>query len=225
MQYGSWGNFASVNNNVKSCRLDRRRCSIMEAARVLFVEKGYEHTSLGDIVERSGGSLATVYKLFGNKDGLLEAVVFEKAASGEELIAEAVRTQPSPEATLHHIAEGLCAQFLDPDVVALVRVVIARSISDPEFARRFFERTATRTTDSLEQLFASWERAGLAMNGTARILAETFLELIFSDVHTEAISHGINVDHSPERLQARTEFFIAGAGIRNEASLPLRKAS
>ena len=57
----------------------------MEAARVLFVEKGYEHTSLGDIVERSGGSLATVYKLFGNKDGLYRSAL-------ETVYAE-IRTQ------------------------------------------------------------------------------------------------------------------------------------
>ena len=30
-------------------------------------------------MERAGGSLATIYKVFGSKDGLLEAVVFEKA--------------------------------------------------------------------------------------------------------------------------------------------------
>ena len=54
-------------------RLDQRRRAILASARALFVEQGYEKTTLGEIVERAGGSLATVYKLFGNKDGLLEA--------------------------------------------------------------------------------------------------------------------------------------------------------
>ena len=48
------------------------------------------------------------------------------------------------------------------------------------------------------------------------MLAEMFLGLFVSDIHSEAISHGIGVDHSPERLRARTDFFITGAGLPSE---------
>ena len=150
------------------CRLDRRKRAIIEAARTLFVEQGFERTTLGDIVDRAGGSLATIYKLFGNKDGLLEAVVFEKASSGETLIVDAVKSGGSP---------------------------------------------ATRTRDSLERMFASWEKEGVAMNGDPAMLGEMFLGLFVSDVHAAAISHGIGLEHSHERLRARTDFFIAGAGL------------
>lgn len=195
------------------CRLDRRRHAIVEAARTLFIEQGYERTTLGHIVERAGGSLATVYKLFGNKDGLLEAVVFEKSSSGEAMIREAVAQGGSPVAILHRISDGFGGHFLDPDVVALVRIVIARSVCDRDFARQFFERTAIRTRVSLERLFVQWQDEGVAMTGSPSMLAELFLGLFVSDVHAEAISHGIGIDHSPERLRARTEFFIVGAGL------------
>lgn len=195
------------------CRLDRRKRAIVEAARTLFVEQGFERTTLGDIVDRAGGSLATIYKLFGNKDGLLEAVVFEKASSGETLILDAVRQGGSPATILHRLSEQLRAHFLDPEVVSLVRIVIARSINDRDFARLFFERTATRTRTSLERMFASWQDRGVAMNGDPAMLAEMFLGLFVSDVHAAAISHGIGVEHSHERLRARTDFFIAGAGL------------
>lgn len=64
-----------TNLQIAECRLDRRRIALVAAAKALFIEKGYEGTTLGDIVERAGGSLSTLYKLFGNKDGLLEAVI------------------------------------------------------------------------------------------------------------------------------------------------------
>ena len=51
------------------------------------------------------------------------------------------------------------------------------------------------------------------MNGTPAALAELFLGLFVSDVHAEAISHGIGLTRSPERLRARTDFFIQGAGL------------
>jgi AcrR family transcriptional regulator len=194
-------------------RLDQRRRAILASARALFVEQGYEKTTLGEIVERAGGSLATVYKLFGNKDGLLEAVIFEGAQSGEALIREASALGGGPAAILHRLAVSLDAHFLDPEVVALVRIVIARSINNRDFARLFFERTATSTRTAIEDLFESWHRSGVAMNGTPAALAELFLGLFVSDVHAEAISHSIGLARSPERLRARTDFFIQGAGL------------
>ncbi|WP_029935257.1 TetR/AcrR family transcriptional regulator [Thiomicrospira pelophila] len=46
---------------------------ILEAAGEVFAEQGYAGASINEIVRRSGGSLGTVYKFFGNKLGLFEA--------------------------------------------------------------------------------------------------------------------------------------------------------
>ncbi|MGB3795382.1 MAG: TetR/AcrR family transcriptional regulator [Alteraurantiacibacter sp.] len=195
------------------CRLDRRKRAVVEAARALFIEQGFERTTLGDIVDRAGGSLATVYKVFGNKDGLLEAVVFEKAVSGADIIERSVAGGSSPAQILHRISEGVRAYFLDPEVVALVRIVIGRSINDRDFARRFFEKTATRTQSALTTVFSDWQAQGVTMDGEPEALAEIFLDLIVSDLHAEAISHGVGLRHSSARLRARTEFFLTGAKI------------
>lgn len=196
-----------------TCRLDRRRKAIVAAARRLFVEQGFERTTLAEIVTCAGGSLATIYKLFGNKDQLLEAVVFENVASGEAMIREITSANIPPALTLHLIAQGLDEHFLDPEVIALVRIVIARSINDPQFARHFFERTANRTRDAIEALFAGWQANGMAMNGTPDFLAEMFMGLFVSDLQTQAISHGAGFTNLPERLGQRTDFFILAAGL------------
>ena len=194
-------------------RLDRRRRAIMDAARLLFIEQGFERTTLADIVERAGGSLATIYKVFGSKEGLLDAVVFEGAASGESIIAEVSRLQLSPAETLRQIGQKLYARFLDPEDVALVRIVIARSIEDAAFARRFFETTAARTRSSLEGLFQLWAKQGIAMNGSPQMLAAIYLALLINDLQTEAISHGTVRQQSAEQLAERTDFFLRGAGL------------
>jgi len=194
-------------------RLDRRRRAIIEAAHALFAEQGFERTTLGHIVDRAGGSLATVYKLFGNKEGLLEAVVFEQAGSGENIIREIAAANAPPAETLRLIATELNRRFLDPGEVALVRIVIARSIEVPVFARRFFETTAMCTRQALERIFIDWSEAGIAMEGEPEMLAEIFLGLIISDLQTEAISHGTVGQPSLESLALRTEFFLKGAGL------------
>ena len=195
------------------CRLDRRKRAIVDAARTLFVEQGYERTTVGDIVERAGGSLSTVYKVFGSKDGLLEAVVFEKTGSGEIIINHAMALGGSPAEILHRLAEDLRAHFLNPEMVALVRIVIARSINDRDFAQMFYDRTATRTDRALAGMFAQWQSAGVEMVGNPELLAEIFLDMIVSDLHVEAILHTSERTHSPERVRARTEFFLAGTNL------------
>ena len=194
-------------------RLDRRRRAFIEAAQELFVRQGYEHTTLVDIVDRAGGSLATVYKLFENKEGILKVVVFEKASSGAALVRDAAEKGGTPYEILHRLAVSFQAHFLDPEVVALVRIVIARSVSDKDFARRFFERTAMRTLESLQQLFTNWHNKGIELNAPPHILAELFLGLFVSDVHADAINHSAATDNSLDRLYARIQFFVVGAGL------------
>ncbi len=194
-------------------RLEKRRDAIIAAARDLFIENGYERTTLGQVVERSGGSLATIYKLFENKDGLLSAVVFESAASSELLIKKAVAGSSDPATVLHRLARDLRDSFLSNDVLALVRVVIARSVSDVDFARRFYEKTASSTRTSLLDLFEHWQREGRTMSATPFVLTETFLSMFLGDTHKEAIMHGAAPQLSPEELDARTDLFLRGAGL------------
>jgi AcrR family transcriptional regulator len=195
------------------CRLDRRRQAIVSAARKLFIDKGYERATLGDIVQQAGGSLATIYKLFGNKDALLEAVVMENVVSGEALIQVAASLRVLPGEALHDLSKDLSALFLDPEVIALVRIVMARSISDPNFARRFFERTSISTRNALERLFEEWQQKGVAMEGSPPFLAEMFMAPFVCDLHTEAISHGPGITYAHGRLRDRTDFFLKAAGM------------
>ncbi|WP_338445141.1 TetR/AcrR family transcriptional regulator [Pelagerythrobacter marensis] len=209
-----------MNYEFECDRLDRRRRAIVDAARSLFIEQGYERTTLGHIVDRAGGSLATIYKLFGNKEGLLDAVVFEKAVSGESLIREVAGRHECPADTLRELASLLYQRFLDPDDLSLVRMVIARSIDDSDFARRFFETTAMHTRKALEEVFEGWAAAGVKLDGQPDMLAEIFLGLIVSDMQTDAISHGVMARPSAERIDARTEFFLRGAGLGENPQWP-----
>lgn len=52
-----------------------RRMAMLQAAHHLFAEKGFEATTLADILAISGGSRNYLYKFFGNKHGLLQAVL------------------------------------------------------------------------------------------------------------------------------------------------------
>lgn len=66
-----------INLNPQKTRYELRYEKILNSALELFLENGFENTSLNDIVAKSGGSLATIYKLFDNKDKLFDIALNE----------------------------------------------------------------------------------------------------------------------------------------------------
>jgi AcrR family transcriptional regulator len=117
-----------------------RRRAILDAASVVFLEKGYEKASLSEILTLSGGSRATIYQLFGNKDGLLEAMLLECCqAVLAPLAAEAVYSRP-PEEVLRDMAVRSVDVLLSPANLALTRVVMAEGRKFPHLTRVFHEQ-------------------------------------------------------------------------------------
>ncbi len=54
---------------------EERRMEILEAARFLFQTKGFENTSMQEIIDRLGIAKGTIYYYFKSKEELLEAVI------------------------------------------------------------------------------------------------------------------------------------------------------
>jgi len=194
-------------------RLDRRRQAFQQAARDLFIEQGYEQTTLAEVVERAGGSLATLYKLFGNKEGLLDAVLSQSRDLGHQIVETIVAMDLPPDQALHRIAAELSGIFLDPSNLAVTRIVIARSICDPGFARSFFDHSQMKAKQSLRRLFTEWSGTYPEMIGDPVKLADLFTGLIVFDFQVQAISHGSMEPPTAQELRERTEFFLRGAGL------------
>jgi len=70
--------------------LTRRRCEIFDAAMHLFVEKGFNETSMREIGEAAGVGKSTLYDYFPSKDEILISFVVEEVrqmtAWAEEII-------------------------------------------------------------------------------------------------------------------------------------------
>jgi AcrR family transcriptional regulator len=67
-------------------RSEEKRREIVTAAAELFVELGYEHTTMSAISDRVGGSKATLYGYFASKEELLRAVLEYDVANAALLI-------------------------------------------------------------------------------------------------------------------------------------------
>ena len=64
----------SQRSRQKGDKRERTRTKLLEAARALIREKGYEHTTLDDIAERAGMTTGAIYGNFKNRDDLFIAL-------------------------------------------------------------------------------------------------------------------------------------------------------
>src|SRR3546814_15783327 len=62
--------------DVELCKRGELRTErFLDAAMAAFIETGYRRASLGEIVRQAGGSMSTLYRAFGDKEGLAPAIL------------------------------------------------------------------------------------------------------------------------------------------------------
>lgn len=134
-----------------------RRQAILAAARRLFIEKGFEKTTLSDIIAVAGGSRATLYEHFGDKEGLFRAIMEEDNAMILSGLAPAqADDRVTPEAGLTAFALHLVKALLNEETTGTVRILISEGDRVPDIAEAFFrigpENAIRRLAEYLQRL-------------------------------------------------------------------------
>src|SRR3954453_605016 len=112
---------------------------VLEAARHTFAVEGYAATSTKELARRAGISTKTLYRLFPGKAALFEAMCADRL---ERLLSD-VNLRASDEIDIEtglRAALLACADLaLDPEVVALQRMVLQESAAFPDLASNFYK--------------------------------------------------------------------------------------
>ena len=166
----------------RSSPRERRQNAILDAAEALFLEQGYERTSLAEIVRRSGGSLATLYELFGNKQGLLRAIAtrWSDEAMLRSLDEDAIGGLSTVE-ILKSYAHRQRQMMESPHAVALMRMLISESLRDREFATQIYHDLHVPALEELAELFAEWTATGRADIDRPEAAARLFFDIVVGD--------------------------------------------
>ncbi len=162
-----------------------RRQAFLAAAREVFLEHGYEAASVNDVVRMAGGSLATLYAQFGNKEGLFLAFMQDQHDRfAREMRPGNVDHLPVEEA-LQVVGEHFLRRLLQRDSLAFFRVMVSEGRKLPEQLRRYFTSGGANLIH--EELTTQLMRAGLS-EGDAKDSLAYFIELLRSKHHFQAIS-------------------------------------
>jgi AcrR family transcriptional regulator len=133
-----------------------RRQAFLQAAREVFLEQGYEAASVNDVVRRAGGSLATLYAQFGNKEGLFFAVLQDQHERFTRAITPDCVDHLPLEEGLQTIGERYVRGLVARDNISFYRIMIGEARKFPDQMRRYF---STGGADKVTSVLANFLRA------------------------------------------------------------------
>jgi AcrR family transcriptional regulator len=125
------------------------RAAVVDAARTLFLERGYGATTIDAISALSDVPPATVYRLLSSKRGILKALLDVSIAGNDEAIPMADRppvrsllADPDPRNMVAGFV-GIAAQ-VNVRTAAIYRILVSAAASDPDAATLLDELTRQR---------------------------------------------------------------------------------
>ncbi len=161
-----------------------KRALIVGAATALFLELGYDRTSLARIAAESGVSRATLFKQFPTKAALFDAIVTESWASDDE-------EDPPPVgdvvAGLGAIGRRYAELLARPQMTDLFRIVIAELPRFPELAHAQFSQGKLPYFESVRSYLLAEHEAGTVQVEDADLAATQFLGMISNYVFWPAL--------------------------------------
>lgn len=159
----------------------RKRRAIMEAATRLFLDKGYDSTTMDDIATLADVSKPTVYSHFADKEKLFAAIV---AATTRDIdaIVRSVSDSPVASRTPHdplvELGRRLLRALTQPEFIRLRRLVIANAERFPEVARTWYEQGFDRVLAALTQSFKAFAAAKMLRIDDPLAAAQHFVGLL-----------------------------------------------
>ncbi|MFJ9387674.1 TetR/AcrR family transcriptional regulator [Nocardioides sp. NPDC101246] len=154
---------------------DEKRALIVRAATGLFLELGYDRSSLARIAESAGVSKATLFKQFPTKAALFDAIVTESWTSADAL---EVPEAGDLTAGLTAISRSYAALLTRPEMTDLFRIVIAELPRFPELARAQFAQGKMPWFESVRDYLLAEAEAGTAIVADADLATTQFLGMI-----------------------------------------------
>ncbi|MDR3511166.1 MAG: TetR/AcrR family transcriptional regulator [Caulobacteraceae bacterium] len=126
-----------MSDAVLKDKRDQRREAILDVARAVFGEEGYQAASMSTIASRLGGSKGTLYNYFKNKEELFAAHVREECGRFGDGIFDAREGQDLA-ANLTAIGRRFLGHLLSEWAVRTYQLVVAEAHRTPELAQVFY---------------------------------------------------------------------------------------
>lgn len=123
-------------------RKKSRPNEIIEAAFVLFTEKGFAATSMDEIAHKAGISKGSIYNYFKSKEAIFEAVVTNDIVPILDQIRDAVakNQQDTSAHLLNCLIQGLITFSQESHLEMIPKLIVSESGNFPDLAKDYIEK-------------------------------------------------------------------------------------
>lgn len=204
-------------------RSARKRNIVMEAATRLFLDKGYDGTTMDEVAATAGVSKPTLYRYFADKERLFAEIVRATAADVDavvRLVADELSGAETPREGLGRLAGRLLVALMQPDLLRLRRLVIANADRFPDVGRDWFAQGFGRVLATLAAALRRYADDGRLRLADPAVAADHFSGLLLWIPLNRVMFSG-ETDCDPAALQgyadAAVDAFLGGYGAGEAA--------
>ncbi|MEL6363436.1 MAG: TetR/AcrR family transcriptional regulator [Pseudomonadota bacterium] len=140
---------------------DEKHAAIVEAARRVFLAKGFAGASMDEIASEAAVSKRTVYNRFQSKDALFEAVIITFCGRFLAILDVGFTGERSIREELTATACDFLREATKPESIALRRITAFESVRFPELGRAYLDNGMFRLIGALEPHMRALADAGV----------------------------------------------------------------
>lgn len=203
-----------IVNKTLSKKVLARREKIKSVAFELFLTKGFQETSLNDIIKLSGGSYSNIYSSFHSKEGLFFEILDDVCKKHFNLIA--FQTQTIKSGNLKEILTSFGLAFVDifnqTQTVAFGKIIFSQVYDKNKHLKNWIEKNQQFFSyNILIELFQKQKNQYISSN--AQKLAVLFYNMLKEPYHTYNIlvdSPLMDTQQQKEHVDFIVNIFING---------------
>ncbi len=189
-----------------------KRRQILDGARKVFMDLGFDGASMGEIARAAGVSKGTLYVYFADKNRLFEAIVEEEALE-QGKVAFNFDSERDVTTTLMEFGQAYIQMLCRPGGGSATRTVMAIAERMPEVGRRFYNNVVALTIARLAHYLEVRAGLGDLDLDDSQLAATQFMQMCQASLFMPFLFQAAPAP-SPERIaevvKSATRMFLAG---------------
>ncbi|MBN9053846.1 TetR/AcrR family transcriptional regulator [Shinella sp. PSBB067] len=154
-----------------------KREQILDGAKRVFMEQGFEAASMNDITRAAGVSKGTIYVYFENKEDLFGYMIERERSRITETVRHALDGNKPITETLADFGMLFATHMTADQTIRAMRMVIAANHRLPMLCSRFFSATPINPVSVLQEYLDRQVAAGIIACEDTVQAAKQFIEL------------------------------------------------
>jgi AcrR family transcriptional regulator len=189
-----------------------KRRQILDGARKVFLDLGFDGASMGEIARAAGVSKGTLYVYFADKNGLFEAIVEEETLAQGKVV---FNFDPGRDVTttLMEFGQAYIQMLCRPGGGSATRTVMAIAERMPEVGRRFYNNVVAHTIARLAAYLEVHARSGDLAIPDCQLAATQFMQMCQASLFMPFIFQAApapSAERIAEVVGSATRMFLAG---------------